>query len=322
MTSQQFNDLQQSIKDIMLQMNTNTAQIRSEIAKASDDLQEKIAKTNDTLEGIRAEFNTMKSTVALNSNNILGLEQKMVEASQENFDNTENLRMRLAALEQKSLDSNIILKGFPSNDIDIETVVNSLSTYFALTGGVKESYMFSRDLGLDRVTKKQKISHMVSVSLSTDNDKMRIFQKLKSHGHLMLKNLVPNIADDNIATIPIYIDTKLTFENLRIKKRLLELKTSGFISKFFMRSGLFVVQHPTTSATQAIHSMHQLDFLFPEESYPKPTREQRDERRRSAKRSRESLSPESLAEETLTNATKSLKSNYNGNGRKTVTTSQ
>lgn len=291
MTSQQLDSLQ---KTLIEAMNSNTSQLRAEIAK-----------TNETLESIRTELTEMKSSISSNTANIDQLKQKLLDTESGMGNNLEDIRKRMAAMEQQALAPNIILKGFPSNNFSVKAVVEKLRTHFELAGGIKESYMFSREYGHDDVTKRPKISHMMAVTLTNTDDKNRIFQKLNDEGHLVLKNLLESADDEGTsdtetAKTPIYIENKLTYENLRIKKRLLELKIAGVIAKFFMRSGLFVIEQPVTMATQIIHSMEMLDWMFPLKKYPKPTKQQRERPRQTTKRKNE-LSPTTNANEAHVN---------------------
>lgn len=223
-----------------------------------------LEKINLTLEGIKADINQIKSTVAENTARVENMELQLGETSTALYNETEYLLKRISASDQQALSSDIVLKGFPSAAIDCEAIAVKLVSHFGLAGGVRECYHFSRSLGVDKSTNRPKIAHMMAVKLNNNNDRTKIFHKLRDEGHLVLKNLVESCADMEAGT-PIYIDNKLTAENLRIKKRLHQLKLAGRIEKFFMKSGLYVVRQPNSSSTATIYSYNQLQFLFPED---------------------------------------------------------
>lgn len=275
----------ESIKNMLADMQ------RVLLKQMNDDkleLQNDLAKTNETLDDIRNEFNHMKSNVSSNTAKIDQLGQKIAEATEEQKEEADLLRKRMAALEQRLLASSLIIKGFPTANFNVETVIKNLSDHFKLSAGVQASYKFSINVGLHRDTKQQKFIHMLAVTLNSDNDKMKIFQKLKADGNLLLKDLISD-CDGDSAQIPIFIENKLSFENLRVKKRLLELKVTGAITKFFMRSGLFIIQYPNTTETRSIYSLTQLEAMFPSAMYPKPKRNE--EISNNNNKRRNSLSP-------------------------------
>lgn len=266
---------------------------------------------NATLDGIRNDLTQMKTSIDGNTTRINQLEQQLGETAEEQKDEIEQLRMKIASVEQKALSTSLILKGFPNNSFDVEKVVKNLSKHFNLTAGVRQSYQFSIDVGTDRLTNQPKVNHMLAISLNTENDKQKIFQKLKADGNILLKDLMKRAdddtmdsddkqaeeeaadSDDSLATTPIFIESKLSLENLRIKRRLLELKRSGAITNFIMKSGLFLIHYPRSAEKRIIYCMAQLDALFPVAAYPKPQRGDEKTSNMNMNKRRQAISPTS-----------------------------
>lgn len=276
------------------------------------ELQQEMTKTNETLGDIRNELSLMKNSISKNASRIDQLEQKLGETTEAQRDDIEYLRMKIASVEQKALSTSLILKNFPNNSFDVENVVKNLSKHFKLTAGVRESYQFSINVGTDRLTKQPKINHMLAITLYSENDKQKVFEKLKADGNLLLKDLMKRAdgdamdsevepaedeaagSEDSLAKTPIFIESKLSLENLSIKRRLLELKQSRAITKFVMKSGLFIIHYPRTTETRTVYSMAQLEFLFPAADYPKPQRN--DKMTSNLNKRRPDISPTSLDE--------------------------
>lgn len=241
-----------------------------EILKQMKDNQEEtkvaLKKTNDALDTIRSELNEMHSSVVSNTARISRLELDQGETRDALKGEIEDLRRKVAIGSQKANDMSLIIKGFPDDTYDVDKVITSLIKHFNLDGGANDYYKFSRDIGEDRETKQRKIVHMLSVNLNHTNDRVKIFEQLKANGTITYKDLIED-CDDTLAPTKIHIENKLSYENLMIKKRLLELKRMNSIVKFFMRSGLFIIQLPGGNKTQAIYSPEQLNEIFPEAAY-------------------------------------------------------
>lgn len=242
---------------------THLNQILQQMQKNQEETNNALKKTTDALDTIKAELNEMHSSVASNTAKINRLEHDQGETRDALKGELEELRRKVAIMAQKANDVSLIVKGFPLDTYDADTVITNLIKHFNLDGGANDYYKFSRNIGVDRETNQEKVVHMLSVNLNHTNDRVKIFQQLKANGTITYKDLIPD-CDNNLATTTIHIENKLSVENLKIKKRLLELKRMQAIEKFFMRSGLFIIKLQGANETQAIYSPEQLNELFPE----------------------------------------------------------
>lgn len=134
----------------------------------------------------------------------------------------------------------------------------------------------------------------MSITFSTLRDKMKLFEFIREEGHLMMKDLIANVTSDERLN-KIWIEHKLTTENLIIKRKLLELKRGGKIDGFRLRSGLFIVSGKNNQMIPSIYDTDQLNDIFPDD-------EQQNEIR-NYKRNRPSASPEESTSKILKTVT-------------------
>lgn len=94
----------------------------------------------------------------------------------------------------------------------------------------------------------------------------RTSTKVKHKGHFMLGELLADCAEEK-KSHQRWVDHSLTIENLKIRKQLLKLKRAGTITKFMMRSGMFLSTHSNSQGiekTLVVHELDQLNKMFPE----------------------------------------------------------
>lgn len=238
---------------------------------------------SEKIDSIDLALTTMQRQVNVNSDEISNNKTEIRNLRDELETERRQLRREVKSLQQKQVANGVLLKGFPSCDFDPGEVLQNLSTLACFVAYVSEYYKFSVNIGIDKNTKKPRKIHMMSITFSTQSDKSKLFDLIKSQGHLMLKDLI-HTADNTQGLDKIWVEHKLTTENLLIRKRLLELKREGKIEGFKMRSGLFIVGGKNGQQIPSIYDIDQLDSVFPASSQEKELRNK--------KRDRESKSPD------------------------------
>lgn len=227
-----------------------------------DELIVKVDENSGALKEIRASIDELRTKVDDHTTDISKLKEDIAAVQEltdsEQFRNHQLLR----SIEQKQLSNDIVLKGFPDTSFDIAEVSQNLKALCSFASGFNDAYKFSVNIGLDKATKAPRHAHMMSLSCAALADKNKLFATLKANGGITLGDLVTGYTEDQ-RRAPIYIDHRLTSENLSIKKRLLELKRAGMILGFTLRSGIFVVKFTDQRSDLSVFEMWQLDRAFP-----------------------------------------------------------
>lgn len=222
-------------------------------------------KVETEVKNLKDELRTVKSEVTRNTNNIAALKEDL-DLHKSNCEGGDTSRRLLRQTDQKLLDSDIILKGFIDDSADIDEIKQNLSAICNIQQGFSNSYKFSRTIGLDKKTKKPIDIHMMSLSFVSKLDKEKVLTKIRDEGHLLLGDLLTQCPSD-AKTNQVWIDHKLTRENLALKKRLLQLKREKLIDGFSMRSGLFVAKQKDATGRPLSFTASELSELlkqFPE----------------------------------------------------------
>lgn len=223
-------------------------------------------KVESEVKNLKDELNIVKTEVTQNSYKIAMITEDLERHKTECEGSDSSSRKLLRQTDQKLLENDILLKGFPDDSSDTNEVKQNLAAICNIEYGFSNSYKFSRVIGNDKKTKQPITIHMMSFSLISKLDKEKILRKVREEGHLTLGDLLTNCPPD-AKSKQIWIDHKLTRENLALRKRLLQLKREGLIDGFTMRSGLFLASRKDSTGRSSTFSITEYSDLlkqFPE----------------------------------------------------------
>lgn len=244
------------------------------LMRVQETLLSAIGKNTKMLEDMKTEMSGMRKAIDVNSIEIKKVDGKIETLRKEFHKDRNHMHKLIRQLDQKQSQNGIVIKGFPDNKFDEEEIKQNISTMCEFISGFSECYKFSINIGKDRETNEPRFAHMMVLSLVSMSDKTRLFETLKKQGHFMLRDLSSSCPVDMMET-KIWIENRLSRENLQIRKRLLELKNEGLIEGFTMRSGLFLVQQKGADTKFTVFEMIQLDQMFPTEDDGKSTKRNR-----------------------------------------------
>lgn len=234
----------------------------SNLGMKIEQLTAKVNENSNELQAIKASITSLDSDVTRNKQNISQLEEDMTEV-RTLIDNEQYFMHKMVrALDQKQWAKDIVMKGFPNENFDENEIQQNLAAICGFKQGFAGSYKFAINIAPDKRTKQPRKAHMMNVSLASINDKDKLFRRLKEQGNLTLGELTADCTEEQ-KQLPVWIDHRLTPENLDIKKRLLDLKREGLIESFVLRSGNFVVQAKNPREKITIFEMWQLEKMFP-----------------------------------------------------------
>lgn len=182
--------------------------------------------------------------------------KKKFEELQEEIDFLKNKTTKntteVNLIQQKYLDNEIILKGFP-NKPDVEKIVENFNkTYNIANHEVKESYYVSYTLKPRNKTASGKVVHFVVLKFKEKATKIKIFNKKKVTGPLLLNSLItqPSTAEkskdptDNTESAnnpKITIANKFTKFNLYVQRKLYKAKSLNIIYDYRYHNCLFQI---------------------------------------------------------------------------------
>jgi regulator of replication initiation timing len=238
----------------------NMKKLLDAIKASSDDLSAQIT-------GLKVTIDTIQSSVNTNTTKIKDLEESLEKHKSTCDNDRQQLRKMVRTGEQKRLENNIVLKGFPSSKFDVNEVKQNLAAICGLENGYNNYYKFSRNVGKDKETNEPIWIHHMTLSFISLMDKSKVFKTIKEKGNLLLSDLLSQ-CDDKEKGVHIWVENALTIENLQMRKRLLELKREGKIAGFMMRSGLYVIQHKTADGQQETYNVYEMSQL--NQRYPMP----------------------------------------------------
>lgn len=243
-------------------MKTNE-QVISELKELITD---KVKGLDDKLTNLKVTIDEVIKNTNTNTTNISKLEKNFKEHKGECETDRLSLRKMIRVNDQKKLANDIVLKGFPHDKFDVNEVKQNIATICQIEHGYNDYYKFSRNIGKDKETNEPIIIYLMTLSFVSNLDKKKVFKVLKEKGHWLLADLLSNCEGDEKEAV-IWVENSMTVENLKIRKRLLELKREAKIVGFMMRSGLFIVkvnQKDGTVATFNIFELSRLNEIFPE----------------------------------------------------------
>jgi hypothetical protein len=231
--------------------------ILDKIQTTANDLEKRLS---DKITNLTETISSIQKTTTTNTSNIIKLEEKFNKHKTTCDNDRQLLRKMTRTVDQKRLVNDVVLKGFPNGAFDEKEVMQNVAASCGMENGFNDCYKFSRNIGVDKQTNEPRWIHVVTLSFISHMDKMKLFARLKEEGHFMLPDLITE-CDEGEKSTQIWIENALTIENLKIKKRLLQLKRDGKIVSFTMRSGLFVVQHKSLDGQMKSFNVYELSHL-------------------------------------------------------------
>jgi hypothetical protein len=234
-------------------------------------------KLEDEIGKIKITIDAMQNSVTTNTDNIKKLDEKITKHQNACESDRKYVRKLTRTVDQKRLENDIVLKGFPNSEFDEQEVMQNIAAICGTTSGFNNCYKFTRKVGTDKETNLPILIHIVTISFVTHMDKMKVFGRLKDQGHFLLSDLITQ-CENKDKQQKIWIENSLTIENLKIKKFLLLLKRESKILGFTMRSGLFLAQRKDEFGQEAIFNVCEISQLY--QMFPKYSTENEKEKKR------------------------------------------
>lgn len=244
---------------------SDTVLIINYIKKTTEHLESKL---DNGLMNLKGTIDDMQETIATHEKSIKKIDTKLHKHITESESDKNLTHKLIRAVDQKRLSNGIVIKGFPTANFDPHEVKQNIVSTCGVEMGFNECYKFSRMIGKDKDTQQPVYIHMMMVTFLSQLDKSKVFERLKENGHFLLKNLVSSCDNKDMDT-KIWIENRVTIENLKLRKRLSQLKREGKIDNFMMRSGTYIISYIdsfTNRRSLGIYEVSQLDEIFPENS--------------------------------------------------------
>lgn len=223
-----------------------------------------VKKILEAMKTLQTDVTEMKSAIKDNVMRVNQLETKLNNHVNECECESKTSRKLIRTIHQNNLKNDIILKGFPDGNFDVNEVKQNIIASCAIENGLNHCYKFSRSFGIDKSTKQRKQVHFIALSFISSIDKAKVFTKLKSDGHFTLGDLVAGCPNDE-KTVKIWVEHSVTPENLIIRKSLSQLKKDGTVDKFSLRSGIYVIEYKDLTGKNlkaTIYESSQLEDMF------------------------------------------------------------
>jgi ribosome biogenesis protein Nip4 len=257
--------LQNEIKELAdaKQVSPDTLLILKMMTKCTERLEKKV---ESEIEALKVNMEALDTSVKQNKSKIEKVEAALNSHKKAYELDKKLTRKLIRQTAQRTLDNDIILKGFPDSNFDFNEVMQNITSICNLQHGYNNSYKFSRNIGINKETQEPMIIHLMSLSFISKMDKDKVFAKMKAEGHFLLGDLLSTATEDNKLS-QIWVEHKLSLENLAMRKRLLQIKRDGKIEGFVMRSGIFIIQQKDAAGNifkLSISEMNQLNEYFPE----------------------------------------------------------
>lgn len=186
---------------------------------------------NVQMEKIQQESNEMKEKITKLENELKNL-KVIVEKNEKKRESESN------KIEQRDLSYAIVLKGF-NYDFNSETVIENFIRGLKIHGPISKYYKF--DVEINKSNKNMRAYYM-QIEFTCSSDKDSVFYYLTQNGPIKCEQLDDN-CPVNQRENNIHVDHALTKKNLKIQKKLFNIKKSFPKGDFQMRLRKSVYQY-------------------------------------------------------------------------------
>lgn len=256
------NPSNKDLADFMVDFFMSTNSLSNRMAELEKEVEEISVKTNLHQE----RFTNVEDKIHEIEND--NAEEKKINldkfaAMQDEIDslknNTTNNTTQINLIQQQYLENEIIMKGFPSKPNVDEVVKNFKKSYSIADQEIKESYYVSYQLKPRNKSSSSKTVHFVVMKFKEKSTKIRVFNKKKTLGPLLLNTLDPirgpgstvNPSSTSSGNPPnaeesennpkISIANKLTKFNLYVQRKLYKAKSLNIIHDYRYHNCLFQI---------------------------------------------------------------------------------
>lgn len=203
--------------------------------------------TSEKLKPLNAALNQINA----NTSKIANIEARVTTGEY----NQSQLSDKVAILEQSQLQHIATITGFKSPP-DPESLATALCECFGLQAS--EISMINSFT----IKKDQSDFIITNVTLSNAIVKGKLISAKIAKGELKAKQFFPSLTSDGGANNTIYIGHKFTSNNIKIRKRLIELQKAGKITAKRFRNHRFQIQLPAQNEWHDVPTVGTLNHLL------------------------------------------------------------
>lgn len=216
---------------------------------------------SNKIDEFQQDIQALKCKVDENEGRLTELEKSKMQTANKMAAENEILWKTVNVMRQQILDNDVVIRGFDSNNFDINEVVDSILRLCKVANSINNTYKFSINIGPDKVTNLPRIVYMLVISFGTLTDKQLLYDYTQKNGPIMMEQVIEDYQGQK--TDKLFISHRLTKENLDIRKGLLKIKKEEKISAMRFKHHLFCIQLTPQHSWTQITGLKMLHEMFP-----------------------------------------------------------